>query len=148
MTLTVAEFRAAQPAFIDPIKYLDSTIQFYLNLAYSNLNACRWGDTVDYGATLFAAHFLALSLLAASGGQNGVPGTVVGVLSGGGVDKVNYTRDVASIMEENAGHWGMTSFGLIFLRFLRMMGAGAVQIGTGDYGPQSGAWPGPIPGYF
>ena len=74
------------------------------------------------------------------------------VVSGGTVDKVSYTRDVAAVMEENAGHWGMTMFGLIFLRLQRTVGAGPVQVGVpfgfGSGLPQSaslynGAWPGP-----
>lgn len=149
MTLTVREFRGAQPAFIDPVKYLESQIQFYLDKGYSMLPAARWGSQLDLGVIYWAAHFISLAALAASGGKNSIPGTVIGVLSGGTVDKVSYTRDVNAIMEDNAGHWGMTSFGLVFIRMARMMGAGPIQIGAPSFdGGSSGAWPGPLPGYW
>lgn len=152
-TLTPAGLRAKFPGFADSTKFPDAQMSFYVTMAYKLLSPDRWGSMLDEGAALFTAHFVALDRLALTAGVDGIPGAAVGVLSGGGVDKVNYTRDVASVMEDNAGHWGMTTYGLQYLRFARMMGMGPVQVGaTTDYGfPQSaylygGAWPGPFGG--
>lgn len=147
MTITVAVFRGQQPSFMNPAVYLDGQIQFFIDLGYSMLTS-RWGNSIDYGVSLFTAHFLALAKQAEQGGPKSVPGVAIGVVSGGTVDKVSYTRDITSIMEDSAGHWGMTSFGLIYLRLARMMGAGPIQIGAGGDPGYLGAWPGPFPGVW
>lgn len=159
--LTPTVFRARFPGFQNPMLYPDAQVQFYLTLAGKMLIPDRWGDVIEEGYQLFAAHFLALDQLARVAGVGGVAGTAVGVLTGGTVDKVTYSRDVASIMEDNAGHWGMTTYGLQYLRFARMMGTGPLQVGlpfgvgSGYLGqgslPQSAivygpGWPGPMPG--
>lgn len=148
MTITSDSFRDQFPAFADESKYQDSQIDFYITLAYKLLNADRWGNVLDEGVALFVAHFMAVDALNANGGGiGGVPGTAVGVLSGGTVDKVSYTKDVNSIMEPDAGHWGMTTYGLMYLRFARMMGTGPLQIGADYSGSLSAsAWQGPMLG--
>lgn len=156
--LTPTVFRMRFPGFQNPALYSDYQVQFYLDLAGKMLIVDRWGNVLEEGIQLFAAHFLALDQLALVAGVSSVPGTAVGIMTGGTVDKVSYTRDVQSVMEENAGHWGMTTYGLQYLRFARMMGAGPMQVGLpfgahagylgqGNF-PQSAtaAWPGPLPG--
>ncbi len=152
MTITAATFRTQFPAFASAATFPDAQINFYINLAYLMLNADRWGSALDYGASLFVEHFLTLDRIAAAGaagGAGGIAGTAIGVLTGGTVDKVSYTKDVQSVMEEGAGHWGMTIYGNVFLRIARMMGAGPIQVGVpspGDNGFYNGAWPGPYQG--
>lgn len=150
-----AQFRGQFPAFADSTKFTDTQVGFYIAMAFQLLSADRWGTMLDYGVALFTAHFLALDrqALLAPGGA-GIPGTSLGIVNAGTVDKVTFGKDTASIMEENAGHWGMTSYGLQFLRFSRMMGMGPVQVGAdSSYGfPQAaslyaGAWPGPFSGF-
>ena len=145
MTLVAATFRELMPEFTDPIAYPTPAVTNYINVAYSLLNSDRWGSMLDTGAQFFTAHFLALGRLATTGAPNSVPGTVVGVVNSGSVDKVSYGKDIASIMEDGAGHWGMTTYGLIYLRWARMMGMGGYQIGLpcADDWNSSGAWPGP-----
>lgn len=147
--LALTDFRKQRPVFMDPIKYEATQVEFYISLAYTMLSATRWGNTLDFGVSLFVAHFLALDELARQGGSNQVPGTVIGVLTGGTVDKVSYTRDASAILEDGAGHWGMTMYGLQYLRLVRMMGAGPIQIGVPNAAEQvagQGAWPGPLLG--
>lgn len=127
--LTPTVFRLQFPAFANSQIYPDMQVEFYIGIADMMINHGRWGKFAKYGAALIAAHFLALARQAASN-PRGIPGTVVGVLNSGSVDKVSYGRDIASIMEENAGHWGMTTFGLIYLRFARQFGMGPVQVGV------------------
>lgn len=121
-------FRQQFPAFANSVRYPNGQVDFYLTIASFMLNECRWGRMAPFGRSLIAAHFLALATQAASN-PRGIPGTIVGVLNSGSVDKVSYGRDVQSVMEENAGHWGMTTFGLQYLRFARIYGAGPVQVG-------------------
>lgn len=153
MTITKASFRTSYPAFAGTASFPDAAVDLYIGLAYRLLSADRWGDLLDYGAGLFVEHFLTLdriSAAGAAGGLGGIAGTAVGVLTGGTVDKVTYSKDVASVMEEGAGHWGMTVYGGVFLRLARMMGAGPVQVGLPSpadcAGLYSGAWPGPYQG--
>lgn len=159
--LTPTVFRSRFPGFQNPALYPDSQISFYLALAGKMLVADRWGNVLEEGQQLFTAHFLALDQLAMRAGVGGIAGTAVGVLTGGTVDKVTYSRDVQSIMEDGAGHWGMTTYGLQYLRFARMMGAGPMQVGL-PFGANAGnsgylgqggigqsataGWPGPMPG--
>lgn|SRR5487761_1936775 len=150
MTIAAADFRGQFPIFANSTKYPDSQVTFYINLAYKLLNADRWGTMLDEGAALFTAHFLSVDALSSKAGVAGVPGSAVGVVNSGSVDKVSYGRDVASVMEETAGHWGMSTYGLQYLRFARMMGMGPVHIGAGcdpsGLGFYNGAWPGPYYG--
>lgn len=162
--LTPTLFRMRFPGFQNPALYSDFQINFYIDLSSKMLIADRWGNMLEEGQQLFSAHFLALDQLAQVAGVGSVPGTAVGVLTNGSVDKVSYSRDVQSIMEDNAGHWGMTTYGLQYLRFARMMGTGPLQVGlpggVGAFGwmgqgnlPQSASvygpgWPGPMPGAY
>lgn len=154
---TPTVFRLQFPVFQSTLAYPETQVSFYIKLGFKLLSAGRWGDILNEGIALFTAHFLALDKLAQSGaGGSGAPGTAVGIVNSGSVDKVSYGKDIASVMEENAGHWGMTTFGLQFLRFARMMGAGPIQVGVGDvpfYGQSAflyanGAWPGVQNGFW
>lgn len=161
MSLDVATFRTQHPEFASSAAYPAASIQFYITFAYKMLNPCRWGDVLDEGASLWVAHFLTLDRLAvmAGAGGMGVPGTVIGIISGGTTDKVSYTREVQGVLEEGAGHWNLSIYGLQFIRFARMMGAGPIQVGVGgmfgesaylyaNTGMATGAWPGPLPGPY
>lgn len=149
MTITVASFRTAFPAYGDPTVYQDGQVQFYIDFAYQMLRSERWGSVIDQGASLFVAHFLSTDALAKAAGIGGIPGTGVGVVDAGTIDKVTFGKNVDAIMEPDAGHWGMTVYGLQFIRIARMMGAGPIQVGY-DSGPwvslYNGAWPGPFVG--
>lgn len=164
--IAIASFRTSFPLFVNSAVYTDAQVQMYITFAQNMLRPERWGNLLQMGIFLFVAHMLALDRIS-SGGKSGIPGTVVGLLSSGSVDKVSYSRDVSSVLEENAGHWNTTTYGLRFIRIARMMGAGPIQVGPfgssfggtagyyttdpGAYLPQSamaydGAWPGVLPG--
>lgn len=161
--LTPTTFRLQFPAFKDTLRYTERQVQFYIDMSAKMLRVERWGSMLKEGQALFVAHFLALDRLAqlSPGGIAGVPGSAVGVLNSGSVDKVSFGKDVQSVMEDGAGHWGMSIYGMQYLRFARMMGAGPVQIGVGagvQFGSaflfangggltwDGGAWPGPYLG--
>ena len=153
--LTPTTFRLQFPSFANTAVYPDRQVAFYIGMATKLLRPERWNDMLDEGYALFTAHFLALDRLASTqpGGLSGVPGTAVGVINSGSVDKVSFGKDVASVMEDDAGHWNMTTYGLQYIRFARMFGIGPLQVGAGmGYGANNigqsaslynGAWPGP-----
>lgn len=124
---------------------LTSMLQFWLNAAYSFLNADRWGAQLDLGAELFAMHHVALEcrdLRAAAGGA--IPGLVQGIVTSKAVGDVSEGLDVSHAMELDAGHWNNTLYGTRFIRIARMMGAGPIQVGIGFAPPFTiGAWSGP-----
>lgn len=150
--LTPAAFRDQFPVFASTTTYPDTEIQFWIDLAAKLHSVERWGDLYDYGVSLFVAHNLSLefsSTAAAAAGQ--APGQVVGALSSASVDKVSYSRDSSSAMDPKNGHWNLTTYGLRWVRLMRMIGAGPLQVGVPS--PQEGQmsngfWPGVIPPPF
>jgi hypothetical protein len=148
LPVTVAEFRAAFPAFSDVTKYPDAEINFWINLG--NLlvaNAYRWGDLQSYGIMLFVAHNLALEAMSTGSGGGGTPGAIVGPLTSGSVDKVSYSRNPGVAMDPKNGHWNLTSYGLRYIQLVRMVGAGPVQVGVPEGGSNYDpglAWPGVV----
>lgn len=150
-TATPATFRVHYPEFSVTGTYPDAQVQFWLDFAYSMLNASRWGRQLDLGAELYAAHNLAIEARAqATAANGGIPGEAVGVLNSKSVDKVSAGYDIGSATEQGAGNWNLTIYGTRFIRLAKMFGAGPVQVGIGVAPPGSGlAWPGPLttPGF-
>lgn len=101
----------------------------------------------DYGQELFAAHNLTLDTRAGDEANKGnVPGWSRGMINNTSVDKASVGYDTASAMEEGAGHWNLTTWGVRFRRMMMMVGAGAVQIVSADQLSclgGVGAWSGP-----
>lgn len=148
LPITPASFRAAFPAFADTTKYPDAEVNFYIGLAVIMCgNVYRWGDALEYGMSLFIAHNLALDGTALSAAGGGVPGAIVGPMTGGHVDKVGYTRNPGVAMDPKNGHWNLTTWGLRYIRLVNMIGAGPVQVdvpaGNSNYG-YGGAWQGVV----
>lgn len=145
--VTVANFREAFPVFQDDLQYMGPEIQFWIDLGLRLTNIERWGDIAYFGLQLFVAHNLALEAQNACGGGSGGPGGVVGILTGGTIDKVSYQRDASAAMDPKAGHWNLTSYGMRYRRLVLMIGAGPLQVGA-DFDSNrnySAAWPGPYP---
>lgn len=147
MTVTVASFREAFPAFADPAAYTEGEVTFWIAFALLQHNADRWGNMLDGGVQLFVAHNLSLEYnarLAAKSGQGA--GAVVGALTSVTADKVSWTR-AAPDTNPADGHWDLTSYGKRWKQLARMMGAGGIQIGvpSADELRGYGAWPGPYP---
>lgn len=137
MTVTVASFRQKYPEFSDPGAERDLDIQNLITLAVGDpannlsgmLNAQRWGSQLDYGVGLFVAHYMALSVrdrLTALAG--GIPGEVKGPTTSKAVDKVSVSYDTQAVSLTDMGFWGLTTYGLRFIQFARMVGAGGLQL--------------------
>lgn len=146
MTVTVASFRAAFPAFASETSYSGPEIEFWLAFALLRHNAERWGNLLDMGCMLFVAHNLSLesnARRAEAAGQGA--GSVVGVLTSITADGVGWTRQ-APATDPNEGHWGLTSYGKRWKEMAKMMGAGGLMVGTPSPDEaRGGAWPGPFP---
>lgn len=149
--VTPAVFKGHYPEFLCPETYPVPQVQFWLDTAYSMLNANRWGRQLDMAAELYAAHNLALEARAQKTAENGgIPGEATGVLNSKSVDKVSAGYDTSTATEQGAGHWNLTVYGTRFIRLAKMFGAGPIQVGIGAVPPGSGlAWPGPLttPGF-
>lgn len=118
------------PEFADGTKYPTGTVNFWLSVGAKLLNAERWGELLDHGLELFTAHHLVVSardVTAAAGGK-GVPGTASGVVSSKSVGNLSLSYDTGAGIEENAGHWNLSTYGTQFINLARMVGAGPVQL--------------------
>ncbi len=63
--MDAATFRTAFPAFADSAKFPDARVAFWLSVGGKRLSAERWGDLLDQGLCLFAAHNMTLETAAA-----------------------------------------------------------------------------------
>lgn len=149
--MTAAEFRGSFPQFADPALFPSAQVDFWLALGARLMNPERWGDLLDYGLQLFAAHNLSLDAASsAASGSGGIPGAVIGPVSSASVDKVSYSRDSSSAMNPDLGHWNLTTYGMRWALLARMAGAGPVQVGVplGASNAPYQAWPGVVPPPF
>ena len=130
-----SSFRESMPMFADVNEYPSFQFNFYLNLGKKLLPVSRWGDPndpdglIDYGLTLFIAHYLTLykrGIDAASIG--GDSGKVIGNETSKSVDSVSKSMDVSGVLITDAGHWNMTTFGIQFYDLMMMAGAGGIQL--------------------
>ncbi|QEE24583.1 DUF4054 domain-containing protein [Rhodanobacter glycinis] len=127
--MDAAQFRTDFPEFADAAIYPDATVNLWLGVAQVTLSADRWGALLDLGTELFIAHHLAVgagNTKAAAAG--GIPGSAGGVVSSKSVDKVSVSYDTAAGTLEGGDFWNRTTYGIEFLRYARMMGAGGIQL--------------------
>lgn len=133
--ITESSFRESMPMFADGMEYPSFQFNFYLTLGTKLLPESRWGDPndpdslIDYGLTLFIAHYLTLfkrGMDASSIG--GDAGKVVGNETSKSVDSVSKSMDVSGVLITDAGHWNMTTFGIQFYELMMMAGAGGIQL--------------------
>lgn len=150
--ITPSQFTTNFPEFGSATNYPPAVITFYLGLAYTLLDARRWGTTLDYGVQLFVAHNLVLERQAQVSAASGAPpGLAGGPVSSKGAGPVSISWDTGAAAELDAGHWNYTTYGQRYIRLVRLFGAGGLQLGIGC-GPafSGGAWvgPPPWPGWF
>lgn len=133
--ITESSFRETMPMFADVVEYPSFQFNFYLNLGKKLLPVSRWGDPsdpdslIDFGLTLFIAHYLTLFKrsmdLSDIGGD---AGKVAGNETSKSVDGVAKSMDVSGVLNTDAGHWNMTTFGIQFYQLMMMAGAGGIQL--------------------
>jgi hypothetical protein len=141
MTIAVTDFLSVFPEFDGP-NYQISQINFWIPQAYNQLNAQRFGVTLDLAAMLFVAHNLVLGARDATVAANGgIPGMASGPVNSKGVDKVHVGYDTGATLLAGAGYWNATSYGQ---RLYRMMVAngGFVYVPV-ERRPAGGPYPTP-----
>lgn len=133
--ITELSFREDMPMFADANDFPSYQFNFYLKLGKKLLPESRWGNPndpdslIDFGLTLFIAHYLTLfkrGMDASSIG--GDAGKVVGNETSKSVDSVSKSMDVSGVLITDAGHWNMTTFGIQFYELMMMAGAGGIQL--------------------
>lgn len=130
MSITVAQLRTDFPEFADGSVYPDPTVNFWLGVAAITLPADRWDTLLGIGTELFTAHHLVVSAGAAEDNAIGsTPGEVTGPTASKSVDKVSVSYDTGALALENGGFWNLSVYGIQFLQFARMVGAGGIQLG-------------------
>lgn len=127
--MDATQFRQDFPEFADTTKYPDSAVNLWLALASKTLAEDRWCDYLDIGTELFVAHNLALAAgnqLAASTG--GAPGQIKGPVTSKSVDKVSVGYDSGAVALQDGGFFNLTTYGIQFLQYARMVGTGGIQL--------------------
>jgi len=132
MTVSIQTFRQDFPAFMDPDIFPDPQVAYWLKVAGIRLDPGRWSTWLDIGTENFMAHMIALEVRAMQESTNGsIPGTVTGPINSKSVDKVSVGFNTSDVTDPKAGHWNQTIWGLRYWEMLKMLGAGAIQVGAG-----------------
>ena len=123
----IAAFRAVFPEFGDAAKYPDVQVQYYLDFAVQSLRPEAWRNLLERGTGLFVAHYLAMSAVSGSGA---IPGRgQLGIVASKSVGPASISYDNSAISAQaDAGHWALTSYGLMYWELMRMVGTGGWQI--------------------
>ena len=128
MTVTVAAFLDAFPEFQSSDRYTEAAIEFWIGVGEKMLRPERWEDLLDHGVMLFTAHNLVLSAKNIAASVNGFPGAYAGAIASKSVDKLSISYDTTSGTVSNAGAYNMSTYGIQFIYFARLIGAGGVQL--------------------
>ena len=123
----VATFRAVFPEFGDAAKYPDAQAQYYLDFAVQSLRPEAWRNLLERGTGLFVAHYLAMSAISRAGT---IPGRgQLGIVASKSVGPASISYDNSAISAQaDAGHWALTSYGLMYWELMRMVGTGGWQL--------------------
>ena len=123
----IATFRAVFPEFVDSAKYPDAQAQYYLDFAVQSLRPEAWRNLLERGTGLFVAHYLAMSAISRAGT---VPGRgQLGIVASKSVGPASISYDNSAISAQaDAGHWALTSYGLMYWELMRMVGTGGWQL--------------------
>lgn len=125
--MDIATFRAVFPEFVDSAKYPDAQVQYYLDFAVQSLRPEAWRNLLERGTGLFVAHYLAMSAISRAGT---IPGRgQLGIVASKSVGPASISYDNSAISAQaDAGHWALTSYGLMYWELMRMVGTGGWQL--------------------
>ena len=123
----IATFRAVFPEFGDAAKHPDAQVQYYLDFAVQSLRPEAWRNLLERGTGLFVAHYLAMSAISRAGT---IPGRgQLGIVASKSVGPASISYDNSAISAQaDAGHWALTSYGLMYWELMRMVGTGGWQL--------------------
>ena len=147
--LTADQFRALFPAFVDPVAYPDTAIDWWLSMA--PVDPCLWGNWYQLGQGLWTAHELGKFGPANAPPAGGATG-LSGPMQSKSVGPVSVSFDTSIGAEAGAGQYNSTLYGRQFIHYARLIGMGPIQVGAVTIPPYgtSNTWlgPPPIPGWF
>lgn len=110
--ITYATFIATFPEFNAPATYPQAQVEIWIPIAYAQLNANRFGASLDLAAMLFVAHNIIFSARAArETARNIVAGQATGPKNSASVDKASVGYDTGAVAIEGAGEYNYTSYG-------------------------------------
>ena len=127
--VTTTDFRNFFPEFNDETKYSDALILAYMNVGVQFVSICRWNTSWMFGVCLFAAHELAMGLLASkTAAAGGVPGISTGIVSSKSVGPISKSYDTGFAKYDDAGYWNLTTYGQRYWYFVKLFGTGGTQL--------------------
>lgn len=127
--MDIATFRTNFPEFANETNYPNGQITFWSDFAERNVNECRWGENKPMGVALFTAHMITLAKQNVDASAvGGTPGQSLGAATSKTVGEASVGYDANVSMENNAGHWNLTTYGKQYIRLARMFGMGAIQL--------------------
>ena len=127
--VTTTDFRTFFPEFSDETKYPDALILAYMNVGVQFVSICRWQNSWKFGVCLFAAHELAMGLLASkTATAGGVPGVSTGIVSSKSVGPISKSYDTGFAKYDDAGYWNLTTYGQRYWYFINLFGTGGTQL--------------------
>ncbi|MGO8908082.1 MAG: DUF4054 domain-containing protein [Bradyrhizobium sp.] len=148
MTATPATFVAMFPEFANSTTYPTVGIQAWLNEAYNQLNAYRFGASLDLAAMLWTAHNIVLGARAAAmAASNGNVGEAAGPVQQKSVGQVSVNYDTQAAALEGAGIYATTSYGQRFWKMAQAFAAGGLYRSPKSIDPppqvgySGGRWP-------
>lgn len=127
--MNIATFRANFPEFADDTAYPDTQITFWSGVGEKMLDSNIWQDMYETGVQLYTAHELVLARQAVqTSAVGGLPGQGGGIASAKTVGSVSVNYDPNTTTEKDAGFWNLTNYGKQLYRFIKLFGAGCVQL--------------------
>ena len=132
MSVTPAQFKTFRPQFAD---IDDDVIQFYLDIAITEMSKRNWGSLSDYGVMLLASHNLSTDTTATALGVGGsleiAAGAIASVSKSAGGVSLSVSRGGAASnasVDPAAGELNDSEDGKKWYRLSRKVGARVLQI--------------------
>lgn len=129
----ISDFYKVYPQFEGKLD--EDIINMYIDLANHSLCQKRWGTTWKFGMANFIAHFCSLQLQYALSSESDVGQLISvsqakGLISSKSAGDVSVSYDFGPIMEDLKGYaqWKLTTYGIQFASFAKMIGKGGVYI--------------------
>ena len=115
--LTLARFYQFFKVFEDVNVYSPAIVSAWLQYAFTNTSAQKFGANHELAMALLAAHMIEY-------GRQG--GSVDGLMTSNNVDGVQFSVDVDAVTNAGAGHYNQTTYGIQFWQMCQMHGAGGL----------------------
>lgn len=128
MIVTAQNFTVDFPEFSDAAKFPLPQVNLWLTAASNFVDEERWGDMAKIGVELCAAHHLAIFAQNVKAAAGGNAGALSGQVTSKSVDKVSVGYAENKGVIDGAGGWNLSTYGIQYLTFANMFGAGGIQL--------------------